>query len=68
MVGLINFEPQKDTKMLRGQSVLKMEVLGNMRRAREPTPVFLPRESHGQRILVGYNSEGCTELDKTETT
>ena len=24
------------------------------RRARQPTPVFLPRESHGQRSLVGY--------------
>jgi len=25
------------------------------RRARQPTPVFLPGESHGQRILVGYS-------------
>ena len=24
------------------------------RRARQPTPVFLPREFHGQRILAGY--------------
>ena len=24
------------------------------RRAWQPTPVFLPRESHGQRSLVGY--------------
>ena len=24
------------------------------KRARQPTPVFLPGESHGQRILVGY--------------
>jgi len=25
----------------------------------QPTPVFLPRESHGQRSLVGYNPWGC---------
>ena len=25
------------------------------RRARQPTPVFLPGESHGQRSLAGYN-------------
>ena len=24
------------------------------RRAWQPTPVFLPRESHGQRSLAGY--------------
>ena len=33
------------------------------RRAWEPTPVFLPGESHGQRSLVGYNPQGCKELD-----
>ena len=25
------------------------------RRALQPTPVFLPRESHGQRSLAGYS-------------
>ena len=25
------------------------------RRAWQPTPVFLPRESHGQRSLLGYS-------------
>ena len=29
------------------------------RRAWQPTPVFLPGESHGQRSLVGYSPEGC---------
>ena len=28
------------------------------RRARQPTPVFLPGESHGQRSLVGLQSMG----------
>ena len=32
----------------------------------QPTPVFLPGKSHGQRIPTGYSSWGCTELDMTE--
>ena len=36
------------------------------RRAWQPTPVFLPGESLGQRSLVGYSSQGCKELDTTE--
>ena len=38
------------------------------RRAWQPTPVFLPGESHGQRILAGYNPKGPTESDTTEAT
>ena len=37
-------------------------------RARQPTPVFLPRESHGQKSLVGYSPRGRTQSDTTETT
>ena len=33
-----------------------------------PTPVLLPGESHGRRILVGYSPWGRTELDTTEAT
>ena len=29
------------------------------RRKWQPTPVFLPRESHGQRSLVGCSPWGC---------
>ena len=36
------------------------------RRKWQPTPVFLPGESHGQRNLVGYSPWGCKELDMTE--
>ena len=36
------------------------------RRKCQPTPVFLPGESHGQRSLVGYSPWGCKELDMTE--
>ena len=36
------------------------------RRAWQPTPVFLPGESHGQRSLVDYSPWSCKELDTTE--
>ena len=39
-----------------------------LRRAWQPTPVFLPGESHGQRSLVGYSPLGCKESDMTEAT
>ena len=32
----------------------------------QPTPVFLPGESHGQRSLVGHSLWGHKELDTTE--
>ena len=38
------------------------------RRAWQPTAVFLPGESHGQKNLVGYGPKGCKELDTTEAT
>ena len=38
------------------------------RRAWEPTPVFLPGESHGQRRSVGCSPQGHTELEATEAT
>ena len=38
------------------------------RRAWQPTPVFLPGESHGQRSLAGYSPWGQKELDITEVT
>ena len=34
----------------------------------QPTPVFLPGESHGQRSLEGYSPEGHKKLDMTEVT
>ena len=36
------------------------------RREWQPTPVFLPGESHGQRNLVDYSPRGHKELDVTE--
>ena len=34
----------------------------------QPTPVFLPGESHEQRSLVGYSPWSRKELDMTEST
>ena len=36
------------------------------RRKWQPTPVFLPGESHGQRSVVGYHPRGCKESDTTK--
>ena len=33
-----------------------------------PTPIFLPGESHGQRILVGYSPWNLTKSDMIEAT
>ena len=38
------------------------------RREWQPTLVFLPGESHGQRSLVGYSPGGHTESDTPEVT
>ena len=35
------------------------------RRKWQPTPVFLPGESHGQRSLVGYSPRSCKEAEHT---
>ena len=34
----------------------------------QPTTVFLPGESHGQRSVAVYSSDGCEELDTIEAT
>ena len=34
----------------------------------QPTSVFLPGESHGQRNLAGYSPQGCKESGMTEAT
>ena len=39
---------------------------GPWRRKRQPTPVFFPGESHGQRSLAGYSPPGCKESDRIE--
>ena len=38
------------------------------RRARQPTPAFLPGGPHGQRSLAGHSPRGHAESDTTEAT
>ena len=38
------------------------------RRAWQPTPLFFPGESHGERSLVGYSPWGHKELDMSDVT
>ena len=45
---------------------LSLFIFMHWRRKWQPTPVFLPGESQGQRSLVGCRLRGCTELDMTE--
>ena len=40
--------------------------MDNSPRRWHPTPVLLPRKSHGQRSLVGCSPWGCEESDMTE--
>ena len=38
------------------------------KRAWQPTPVFLPGKSHGQRSLMGYSPWSCKDSDTIEAT
>ena len=65
-----------EIKLVNAKSFLKLSssiqrlVIDEMhwRRKWQPTPVFLPGESPGQRSLEGYSSYGCKESDMTEAT
>ena len=50
------------------QQCFSKGILSLWRRQWQPTPVFLPGESHGQGSLVGCRLWGRTELDTTEAT
>ena len=58
---------EADTFLFFGLNSLK-EIESPWRRKRQPAPVFLPGESHGQRSLVGDSPWGRKELDTTEAT
>ena len=47
---------------------LSMHAYMHWRRKWQPTPVFLPGESQGQRSLVGFRLQGRTESDTTNVT
>ena len=48
---------------------MRVQTLGRedpLERAWQPTPVFLPRESYGQRSLAGHSPQGHKESDTIE--
>ena len=49
------------------ETLFKTTAIG-WRRKWQPTPVFLPGESHGQRSLAGHGPWGHRESDMTEVT
>ena len=59
-----NMQETQETQVpsLGWEDPLEMDILWR----RQPTPVFLPGEPHGQRTLVGYSPWGCKESDTTE--
>ena len=61
-------EPSCQCRRLKRLGFLPLIRKTPWRRAWQPTPAFLPRESHGQRSLVGYGPKGRKELDTTEVT
>ena len=51
---------------LQGNKALVRVILPDWRRKWQPTSVFLPGKSYGQRSLVDYSPWGCKESDTTE--
>ena len=51
-----------------GANLLSLFTFMHWRRKWQPTPVFLPGESQGQKSLMGCSLWGRTEWDTTEAT
>ena len=61
----------KNSPAKQGTQEMRVQSLGQedpMEKALQPTPVFLPEESHGQRGLEGYGPQGFKMSDTTEVT
>ena len=62
----VSLEAQR-VKHLPAMQKTWVQILGlPWRRKWQPTPVFLPGESHGQRSPVGYSPWDCKESDTIE--
>ena len=59
-------EPWREQRRSRNTLVSSLFPHFSVRPVWQPTPVFLPRESHGGRSLVGYSPWGGKESDTTE--
>ena len=75
-ISLVPVIPTESTSLVTqtGKNLLAMQETGSdpwvgkipWRRKRQPTPVFLPGESPGQRSLVSYSPCGHKKSDTTE--
>ena len=61
-------DPPANAGDLRDEGSISGSGRSRRKRAQQPTPVFLPRESHGQRVLAGYSLWAHKESDMTEAT
>ena len=67
-VALVVKNPPGNAEDMRSLGLIPGSGRSPWRRTWQPTPVFLPGESHAQRSLVGTVHKGCKELDTTEVT
>ena len=58
----IREEVRQDWHSLGRDSISVRDHRTPWRRKWQPTPVFLPGKSHGQRSLVGYSPWGCSRV------
>ena len=67
-INVFEFMAQRLKRLPARQETWVQSLVGKIpwRRKWQPTPVFLPGESHGRRSLVGYSPRGCKELDTAE--
>ena len=54
------------TAVQQNDSIIQISISVSLRRQWHPTPVLLPRKSHGQRSLEGCSPRGHWGLDMTE--
>ena len=57
---------KQQQSIFQDQSNQEVEELKQCIHSRQPTPVFMPGEFHGQRSLAGYSPWGHKESDMTE--
>ena len=62
----IQLRPLKDKLKAKGKTSNKSTHIKTWRRKWQPTQVFLPGESHGQKSLAGHSHWGRKELDTTK--
>ena len=65
-LGFTGSETVKNPPVIRNTWIRFLGREDPWRRGWQPTPVFLPGKSHGQRRLVGYSPWDCKGSDMTE--